>query len=150
MGSFDVPGTVVLRDVSRAKIGETWAEAMHRLAQRGRIEGCVVFAVSDDETTARVTSARVVGRSYRVWIDREHRSALCECASYEVTQMCKHAALAVAELAELPPLDTTPLTAAYEGRCSVTGQTIHPGDYITRSSRGGWMLVTSRDQRQTA
>lgn len=141
MTAFDVPGSITLKDVSRPKPRESWPAAMHRLAAKSVIEGRTVIDVSDDETFCRVTSARFTGRTYRVWIDHEKRSARCECAAYEVNGICSHGALAVASTIGLPPIDTAPVIASYRGRCSITGRTIEPGTPITKSSRGGWMIV---------
>lgn len=148
--TFDVPGSITLKDVSRPKPREAWPQAMHRLAAKSVIEGRQVIDVSDDETFCRVTSARFAGRTYRVWIDHEKRSARCECAAWEVNGICSHGALAVASTIGLPPLDVAPVTASYPGKCSVTGRVIEPGDSITKSSRGGWQLVESNTPSQAA
>jgi len=138
---YDVPGDVTLRDVSRSPRGETWPQAMHRLAAKALISGCQVLDANADGTRCRVTSARLRNVAYRVWLDPERHAARCECAAWHAVGICGHTALATAMLHGLPSLDTPPLVAAFAGRCSLTGQPIAPGDAITKSARGGWMLV---------
>lgn len=150
MLTFDVPGAVTWSHVHRSRPSETWAEALHRLAAKAVISGCQVFDVNEDQTACRVTSATVAGRSYRVAIEPVKRAAVCRCVAHEVNAICAHSALAVATLVGLPDLAVEPLVAKFAGKCCRTGETYEAGALITRSARGGWMLVTHRNKGEQA
>jgi hypothetical protein len=145
MNTFTVPGTLTLADVTRRPRGETWAEAMHRLAAKGLIQGCQTLDWSADQARCRVMSSSVAGRAYRVWLDHARHTGICSCTGYEVNGICQHIALALAECGALPALDTEPLAAVYPGRCAMTGRVIRVGDLITKSATGGWVLLVDAD-----
>lgn len=102
---FSVPGSVRLKDVSRPAKGESPAQRLWRLASKGQIEGCRVLRVVGADGMFVVTSASSPDTAYAV--DTADRS--CSCEGFGRHQMCKHVALVLAALGELPePEPPTP------------------------------------------
>lgn len=97
VATFEVPGSVRLRDVSRPAPAETPAGRMHRLAAKARIEGCQVFAVAGHDRMFAVTSGTVAGTAYAV-------DALIGSCTCPAGKNCKHVAAVLAELGELAGL----------------------------------------------
>lgn len=94
---FEVPGSVVLRDVSRARPGESLEARLHRLAQKAVIEGCCVLRLYGSGAFV-VTSGADPLTAYAV--DRD--AQVCGCPGFARHGLCKHLALVLAELGELP------------------------------------------------
>lgn len=91
---FDVPGTVVLKDVSRPAPGETPAGRLHRLAQKAVVEGCAATRQDGSDDRYSVTSGSHSGASYHV----DTSTGTCDCAGSAVGWPCKHLALVALNL----------------------------------------------------
>lgn len=104
---FIVSGSVRLRDVSRPAKGETPETRLHRLAAKAQVEGCRVYRQHGADSRFLVTSARDESLVYMVDV----RDARCGCEGFARWGACKHFALVLAELGELPdpePPTSTP------------------------------------------
>lgn len=91
LSPFDVPGTVVLRDVSRPALGETPADRLRRLAGKAVVEGCLATCHDAAEMVYAVTSGSRSGVTYAV----DAAAGTCTC---KATRPCKHFALVALNL----------------------------------------------------
>lgn len=107
--AFDVPGSVTLRMVSRRNADETPDARLFRLAQKAVIEGCHVYRIQGRDTLFAVTSSRGADVTYLVDV----QAGTCTCEGFARWAACKHLAVALAELGELPdPEPPTPAAPA--------------------------------------
>lgn len=136
MTTYDVPGTITLADVLTGPANETWPQALHRLARKAVICGCMVTAVYGAETAVHVTSSRDPKIEYLVRTDH----GTCTCAGFHRHRQCMHLALALAVTNQLPPVDAPPLRATYAGTCARTGRRFGWGTPITLAPEG-WVIV---------
>lgn len=116
--TFDVPGHVTYRDVSRPARSETRDERAWRLASKAVIEGIRIMreALSVEMFATSGSNSRTL---YRV--DVERRS--CTCRGFDRTGLCKHLSLALAESGRLtppPPRPVTPQSAAPARRAATS------------------------------
>lgn len=150
VASFIVPGTVTLRDVSRPAKDETPAQRLYRLACKAVIEGCRVIRTYGTGHFL-VTSGNDPGTAYTV--DRGIRT--CDCPGFATHQVCKHIAMVLAELGELPdpnpdpPAPVAPAIAAPELEDALTElarlESLH-AQHKLKSTADLWMLHNARER----
>jgi hypothetical protein len=95
--SFDVAGSVRLRDVARPAAGETKEQRAHRLAQKAVISGVRILTEPRSGFTY-ATSASDASILYR--LDLVYRT--CTCRGFERHGVCQHLALALVQAGEIP------------------------------------------------
>lgn len=128
--TFDVPGTVTLRDVSRPAAGETAQQRAFRLASKAVISGVRIFT---ERTTGQQFATSATDATTLYAVDVAARS--CGCRGFEKYGMCAHLALALAQAGKLE--------AAAPIACPACG-----GERGREQSTGGrlsdWVWVTCR------
>ena len=98
--AYDVPAHVTFRDVSRPAKNETPAARMHRMASKAVIEGVQIFREAHSGRLY-ATSARGHNTLYALKMNGQRH---CTCEGFRPDRPCKHVALALAELGELPAI----------------------------------------------
>lgn len=128
MSTVSVPSKLTLRDVIRPAKGETPAARLHRLAQKAVIEGCRVIRMHGNDALFAVTSASADATAYLVDV----RAGRCGCEGFGCHGVCKHLAIALAELGELPdPEPPRPAAPAYRcDACQDTGRMLKPSTWF--------------------
>lgn len=126
--TFDVPGTVTLRDVSRPAAGETAQQRAYRLASKAVISG---VRICTERATGRQFATSATDASTLYAVDVAART--CDCRGFEKYGICSHLALALAQAGMLEPAApvTCPACGGERGRKQSTGGRLSDWVWIT-------------------